>query len=166
MLQKIIAVTAFFAALVAFDPARAQQQAPLWNCAISGTVSGGSVGFIVGFKAVSGPGWITCSSPSDTVTIPVQLGFYGAGVAFDLSYIRSMEVVSTNIGLAGDPYALIGRYNLGANLGATLIGAGVGVDAGFAVSRPGASFTLGLIGEEAYGLGVRALGRYFEIRPR
>ncbi|MBX3039871.1 MAG: hypothetical protein KF789_04070 [Bdellovibrionaceae bacterium] len=166
MLQKILVITAFFAGLAAFSPAQAQQQAPLWNCHITGNVSGGSIGFIVGFKAVSGPGWITCQSATSQVQIPVQLGFYGAGLAFDLSYVKSMEVHSANIGVAGTPEALIGRYSLGANIGATLISRGINADAAFVVSKPGASFALGLIGEEAYGLGVRALGRYFEVRAR
>lgn len=166
MLQKLLSISAFLAALAAFHPANAQVQTPIWSCTISGEVSGGSIGFIVGLKAVSGPGWLDCASATHRVRVPVELGFYGAGLAFDLSYIRSMQVLSADIGVAGEPEALIGRYSVGVNIGATLIAAGINADAAFVVSRPGASFTVGLIGEEAYGLGVRVLGRVFEIRPR
>lgn len=166
MIQKLLAISMFFAALAAFNPAKAQNQSPVWTCNISGNVSGGSIGFIVGIKAVSGPGWLECRSLTHSVKVPVEIGFFGAGLAVDLSYIRSMRVVSADIGVAGDPESLIGRYSVGANIGATLIAIGVNADAAFVVSRPGASFTLGLIGEEAYGLGVRILGRVFEIRPR
>lgn len=166
MIQKLLVAATLVAGLLAMHPAQAQEQAPFWTCTVYGNVSGGSIGFVVGFKALSGPGVITCQSSTDTIEIPVQLGFYGAGFAFDLSYVRNMEVLSANIGVAGSPEALIGRYSLGANIGATIINKGINADAAFVVSRPGVSFALGLIGEEAYGLGVRALGRYFEIRAQ
>jgi hypothetical protein len=141
-----------------------------WNCQLDGEISGAKLGFIFGGQYLAGDGLVRCVATNDadnTVVVPVKMKLLGGGWGFDFTIVNSVEVVSAGIGNLSGPEAFLGSFKVGATAGATLINQGINVDAAIRLSRRNSvGIELGLIGEDAIGLGVRLHGLVFVIQPK
>lgn len=177
-MKKFFAALAIVLMAAPFAHARSNDGAPnssqdsgvtgvAYTCTLTGDISGASIGVILGGEYISGPGMVTCRNGDEIRTLPVRMRLIGFGPAFDLSVIRSIHIVSANIGVVGGPEALLTNYSLGASAGVTLVNAGVAFDAAAKVSgEGGVSFELGFQGRDVIGLGAHLYGMGFSIEAR
>ncbi|MFN7904168.1 MAG: hypothetical protein ACK5P5_03200 [Pseudobdellovibrionaceae bacterium] len=138
---------------------------PLWTCSLQGNLSGYSFSPIISFQQLRGTGVLSCvTAQNERAEYPVILRLGGLGIGLGFSKIDHVAIYSTSFGVAKDPRALIGSYNVGSTAGATLIQAGISFDAALSVKKQGgASFELAFQGQDARGLEVRLQGMVFEI---
>lgn len=140
-----------------------------WECQLEGEVSGLKLGFIFGGQFLQGEGLITCvetSFPENNVELPVKLTIAGGGLGFDFTIVRGVRVLTAGIGNVVGPESFLGSFKVGASAGATLINQGFSVDAALKLTaNNGGGFELGLVGEDAIGLGARLHGLVFAIEP-
>jgi hypothetical protein len=140
-----------------------------WECRLDGNVSGVKLGFIFGGQFLQGYGQIDCieiNNPTNHVVEPVKLTVAGGGIGFDFTIVRSVRLISAGIGNVVGPESFLGSFKVGATAGATLINQGINADAAVKITKNnGFGLELGLIGEDALGLGARLHGLVFIVEP-
>lgn len=170
-MTKLIFSTLAALALFNFAPAQAfeaELESPLYTCSLTGNVKGRSIAIIIGGQIIKGPGRLTCieSASGRTINYPVNLRLIGMGVGFDLTKIKSMQIVTAGLGV-NDPALFGDSFSLGYTAGASLINAGVAFDVAVrANARNGFGFEAGLQGQEVVGLGGHIYGMTLEISGR
>jgi hypothetical protein len=141
-----------------------------WNCQLNGEISGIKLGFVFGGQYLGGEGVIYCvesTNPQNEVRIPVKMKLVGGGWGFDFTLVESVRVVSAGVGNLSGPESFFGSFNVGATAGLTLINQGINADAAIRLSKNRSfGLELGLMGEDAIGLGVRLHGLVFVIKPK
>ena len=159
-------------ALAAFSaPQQSQAQVlDTWECQLDGNVSGVKLGFIFGGQFLRGDGEISCvelNNPDNQVFLPVTLTIAGGGLGFDFTIVRSVRVLSAGIGNVAGPASFTGSFKVAASAGVTLLDQGINADAALKLTaNNGAGLEVGLIGEDAVGLGARLHGLIFTVEPR
>lgn len=139
-----------------------------YSCYLDGSAKGLSISIGFGAQVIRGDGVVTCtSSEGETFTKPVKLGFYSAGIGFELAYIKSMRVRSSKIRIYDGPESFIGEYDIGATAGITLINQGLDFDAAVEVTADdGFGFEVAMIGKDVIGLGAKLHGMVFAIKEK
>lgn len=141
-----------------------------WQCRLEGNIKGAKLGFGLGGQYLGGKGVVRCVDGNDfqnVVVVPVKMKLIGGGWGFDFTIVKSVQVVSAGIGNLSGPEAFFGSFKVGATAGATLIDQGINADAAIRLSKNNSfGLELGLIGEDALGLGVRLHGLVFLVQPR
>jgi hypothetical protein len=159
-------------ALVLFLFAAAPAKADGWSCQLVGEMSGVKLGFIFGGQVIRGDGEVRCTSSQGSeslgVSVPVRLSLVGGGIGFDFTIVRHVGVISAAIGEVLNPRDMLGQFSVATSAGVTLINQGHNVDSSFTVQHKArdVGFEVGLIGEDAVGLGARLHGLVFVIEPR
>ncbi len=147
-------------------PAMAQTTSG-YDCSLDGTIHGASIGFVISGEVLSGVGTLSCRD-LDTGRMKhkdVKMKLVGAGVGFDFTVIRALRLHAAGVQAARGFDDFKRSFDVGANAGVTVLSDGVNVDTALQVNKNGFGFTLGLIGEDAIGLGVRLQGMVFTITP-
>ena len=139
---------------------------PAWVCSMHGNLSGYSISPLISIQSLRGVGVLSCeTTDNERVDFPVIMKLSGLGLGLGFSKIENVSIYTASIGVANDPYALIGSYSVGATAGATLIAAGVNFDSALNVKKDGgASFDIGLKGLDAKGLELKLQGMVFEVQ--
>ncbi len=166
-MKKLVTLLTFVFAIVLSQAASAHTIRGM-KCNLEGEMSGLSISIFFGGQALAGEGEIVCTSPefNGEIVQPVELRLVSGGVGFDITFVKSIDVVAYGIDVAHDPNQLTGSFKVGATAGATLFDQGVDFDAALKLSRgQGFGFEVGLIGKDAIGLGVRLHGMVFKITP-
>ena len=166
-MKKVMTVLAFVFALGMAQTASAVDVRGM-NCDLEGEISGLSISIFFGGQVLAGDGEIRCTSPEfDGVVVqPVELRLISGGIGFDVTYVKSIDIVAIGVDVANDPSILTGSFNIGATAGATLFDKGLDIDAALKLTKKnGFGFEIGLKGKEAVGLGVRLHGMVFTITP-
>ena len=140
--------------------------AETWRCEIGGDMAGVKLGFFFGGQVIRGEGEISCSTEGGRESrVPVRLAILGGGVGFDFTIVRQVRIVSEGVGGLRGPADLLGAFSVAASAGTTLIHQGHNVDAAISVKGKGRGlgFEVGMIGEDAVGLGARVHGLAFLV---
>lgn len=136
-----------------------------WNCRFDATVSGIGLSFMYGGQLLQGMGNISCVRGPEVVALPIKVNLISGGWGFDLSIVRSLQLVAVNVQSMTGPAALVGTYNVGITSGATFVGTGINAQGFILVTREGGSrFEIALVGSDAIGLGVRLQGMILNIQ--
>lgn len=139
-----------------------------YACHMGGEIKGFKIGFVFGAQYLGGRGMITCiDKQRRTFNMPVKIRFLGAGLGFDLTYVRQAQLISGGIGHVRSPMDLTGSFSVGKSAGVTLIKRGFNIQSAISVKKHGhgLAFELGFQGEKAYGLGARIHGTVMTIKP-
>lgn len=165
-IKKLSLLALPLALLMAFTPSA--EAAPTgYECYLDGTAKGLSISIGFGAQVIRGDGVVTCTSDEGTFTKPVKLGFYSAGIGFELAYIKSLRVRSSKIRIYDGPESFIGEYDIGATAGVTLINQGLDFDAAIEVTADdGFGFEVAMIGKDVVGLGAKLHGMVFAIKEK
>ncbi len=137
------------------------------QCRLDGTLRGLAISVGIGGQVLMGRGVITCGDESNLTTQNVRLRIFAGGLGVDVTYIHRLHIaargIESNLGLTG----VYGGYRIGHSVGMTLIHNGVRADSFVNLQREDGSmnFDVGLMGEDAYGLGVRLHGQVLHIHP-
>lgn len=154
---------AILAAALLFTPSAF---AETWRCELGGDMAGVKLGFFFGGQVIRGEGEISCRTEGGRAArVPVRLAILGGGVGFDFTVVRHVRVVSEGVGGVRAPSELLGSFSVAASAGTTLIDQGHNVDAAISVKSKGKGlgFEVGLLGEDAVGLGARVHGLAFLV---
>lgn len=155
---------AFLAAVLLLSP---PAFADSWRCQLGGDMSGVRLGFFFGGQVIRGQGEVSCVAKNGrTARVPVRLAVFGGGAGFDFTVVRQVRVVSESVGGLRAPSDLLGSFSVAASAGATLIDQGHAVDAAISLEGKGGrslGFEVGLVGEDAIGLGARVHGLGFLV---
>jgi len=151
-----------------------EARADTWKCEMRGEMSGVKLGFLFGGQVIKGDGNIHCEVEQTggaqvrTVAFPVRISIVGGGIGFDFTVVHQMEIFTAGIGGIRNPQDLLGQFSVSASAGITLIDQGRNVDAAISVKHRarGLGFEVGMIGEDAIGLGARVHGLVFLVEPR
>ncbi len=136
-----------------------------WNCRFDASVSGIGLSFMYGGQLLQGMGNISCVRGPEVAVLPIKVNLISGGWGFDLSIVRSLQLVAVNVQSMTGPAALVGTYNVGITSGATFIGSGINAQGFILVTREGGSrFEIALVGSDAIGLGVRLQGMILNIQ--
>ncbi len=150
----------------------AQARADSYVCKLSGSVNGVALGFVIDGEFIAGHGVFTCVDREGgraprTIRVPVRLALAGAGLGFDFTIIRSVNLITDGIGEIRDPQDLMGEFSVGASTGVTLINRGYNINSAISVKHRarGIGFEIGFSGERAVGLGARVNGFVLKVKP-
>lgn len=167
MLKLLTAISLVMASYLPMASAATEPQAvgPLWTCSIQGNLSGYSISPVISIQSLRGTGVLSCTTlENERIDVPVIMKLGGLGLGLGFSKIENVTIYTASIGVANDPYALIGSYSVGATAGATLLAAGVSFDTALNVRKDGGlSFDIGLKGLDAKGLELKLQGMVFEV---
>ncbi len=150
---------------------RAPQEKSLhaYICHFEGNLRGLRLGFGISAQYLGGRGRISCIAPATGrhIHLPVKYRLLGAGVGYDLTWVRSVKVTSAGVGAVSSPFDLTGQFSVGASSGANLVSRGIQIQSAISVKKKahGISFELGFQGEKAYGLGARLHGMVLTVKP-
>ena len=169
LLSALIAVSS----LIGISSAQATTQVSdtarfAYTCQLRGHIHGNSVAVIVGGEYLSGTGYLTCDNAvtGKRSRIPIAMSLVGAGIGFDFTVIRSVQIFSAGFGI-DNPRAFMGEFGIGATAGAELGRAGLAFDLAFEVkNRAGLDVEVGLQGQNAAGLGAHLYGMTFKVARR
>lgn len=177
-MKKLMTGMAMLLSTLAFSGAQAQEEVysaqpmavegNVYTCRMNGRLSGGSIAIGVGGQILKGKGTIVCrNNHSGEVTEQkVNLRMAGGGVGFEIARIKSVEVVTAGVGVS-DPRYFFENFSVGAEAGASLIRAGISVDAAVRLAgKEGFGFDVGFQGKEILGLGAHLYAMGFRITPR
>lgn len=171
LLSILSAIPCYGAARPALPAWRAQQEKSLhaYVCRFEGELRGLRLGFGVGAQYLGGRGVISCIAPATGrhVHLPVKYRLLGAGLGYDLAWVRSVKITSAGFGVVASPFDLTGQFSLGASSGLTFVSRGINVQSAVSVKKKarGISFELGFQGERAIGLGARLHGMILWVKP-
>ncbi len=143
----------------------ASQAAGGYTCSLDGSIHGASIGFVISGQVLGGDGRLTCRNENNgrIDERDVRLHLVGGGVGFDFTVVKSVRIHAVSIETGRGIDDVRGSFNVGAIAGAQILTDGVSVDTSLKLSRDGLGFDLGLIGEDAVGLGVRLQGMVFSV---
>jgi hypothetical protein len=138
-------------------------------CRFEGELRGLRLGFGVGAQYLGGRGVISCIAPATGrhVHLPVKYRLLGAGLGYDLAWVRSVKITSAGFGAVASPFDLTGQFSVGASSGVTFVNRGINVQSAVSVKKKarGISFELGFQGEKAVGVGARLHGMVLWVKP-
>ena len=136
-----------------------------YTCDLDGHIGGASLGFGLSAQVLSGKGVLRCrdNSTGEYSRRNVKLSLVGAGVGFDFTVVRSLRLHAAGIETARGLDDFDHSFSVGAIAGATVLSDGLSAQSALRVSNEGLGFELGLMGQEAVGLGVRLQGMVFSI---
>lgn len=167
-------------ASVSFAPVAIAAPLPDWRaekekslhayvCRFEGELRGLRLGFGVGAQYLGGRGVISCIAPATGrhVHLPVKYRLLGAGLGYDLAWVRRVKITSAGFGVVASPFDLTGQFSVGASSGVTFVSRGINVQSAVSVKKKarGISFELGFQGERAIGLGARLHGMLLWVKP-
>lgn len=169
ILSIALIVTTAVTATVSQASDSTHRQGPSTNhCYIDGSVKGMGLSFVFGGQIIAGEGVITCTDSNQQLVeqVPVRIQFMSAGLGFDFSVIREIQVHSAALRLSNGAADLVGSFSVGATAGATLLDQGIDFDTAIQIRRePGLSLALALKGKSAVGLGVRLQAMTMLVTP-
>lgn len=134
---------------------------PVWDCALSFNVQGGGLKVLIGHFQLEGQGLISCMDiAGNTEEIPVYVTVGGTPFSLSAGIGRMQMVgVASGIGIAGQPYDLLGNYTVAGVRGSLLVGAG----ADLALRANHRAITLNVAVQLVSGVGANAGLDYLTI---
>lgn len=179
MIRRISMAIAGLVTVLGFSAAHAQYDEPVsdvqpmvagsaYNCRLEGNIKGGSIAIGIGGQVLKGNGEITCrnNTTGEVLVQPVKLRLAGAGIGFEISRIKSVQVVTAGIAV-NDPRYFFDNFSVGAEAGASLARQGISFDAAIRLAgESGLGFDVGFQGREILGLGAHLYAMAFRITPR
>lgn len=126
LLLAMVAVSGLFAG---YAHAQNEVQAPLWQCALTFNAHGGGAQLIVGTFKMKGNGNIRCLDiAGNTEVIPVRVTLATRPIALNAALgAFTFAGVSSGVGVASGPEALLGTYYTYSTNGAFLVGYGTNI---------------------------------------